>query len=338
MPDKKYLYEYIPRYLDVELASVKNMTASGYKNYSLTLKMLLAYMSERKNCKSTKIRSSELTYNLVSDFMNDMRINRSWKERTWNTRLSGVKSLLQFLSLEDLWFSECYGRVRQIKSQRVPRKDPFYLCSEIITTIINDCSPRNWIEYRDYTLVQFMVATGLRVQEVCNLQRSDIKWLSSHRAHVSFIGKGRKHRVIPVTDAPVIRCLKRFLGMPDVNSEYVFPGKSGAKMSTSNLGARISQFFSLHIKVQKVTPHVLRRSAAMKWLSGGMDVFHVSAMLGHERIETTEKYVRSNLEDREAQLRKSMSMQADYEPFVLDQEQDDFLEKIMMRIRKKVEG
>lgn len=267
--------------------------------------------------------------------MNDMRIKRSWKQNTWNTRLSGVKSLLQFLSLEDLWFSECYGRVRQIKSQRVTRNDPFYLRHELITSIINGCSPRHWIEYRDYTLVQFMVATGLRVQEACNLQKSDIKWLSSHRAHVSFIGKGRKHRVIPVTDAPVIRCLNRFLGMPDVNSEYVFPGKSGAKMSTSNLECRISRFFEPHINHKKVTPHVLRRSAAMKWLSGGMDVFHVSAMLGHERIETTEKYVRSNLEDREAQLKKSMAMQSDYKPFILDQNQDDILENIMKRIRKK---
>ena len=152
---------------------------------------------------------------------------------------------------------------------------------------------------------------------------------------MSFVGKGRKSRVIPLTDAPVLRCLKRFLGMPDVNSEYVFPGRSGAKMSLSNLESRVSRFFSSHINEKKVTPHVLRRSAAMKWLSGGMDVFHVSAMLGHERIETTERYIRSNLEDREAQLKKSIEGQPEYEPFVLGEEEDDLIEKIMKRIRMK---
>ena len=246
-----------------------------------------------------------------------------------------MKSLLQFLSLEDLWFSECSNRVKLIKSQRLTRNDPFYIRNELITQIINDYTPMNWVGYRDYTIVQFMVATGLRAYEVCSLKKSDIVWLSSHRAHVSFVGKGRKNRVIPVTDASVVKCLRRFLGMPGVNSEYVFPGKSGAKMSTSNLECRVSQFFSPHVKTQKVTPHVLRRSAAMKWLSGGMDVFHVSAMLGHERIETTEKYIRSNLEDREAQLRKSMSGQSEYKPFVLDDNEDDFLEKLMKKIREK---
>ena len=334
MPDKKYICEYIPRYLDVDLSSSKNMTLSGYKNYSLTLKLLFAYMSKKLNCKSGQIKSTDLTYKLVSDFMYDMSNERSWKPATWNTRLSGVKSLLQFLSLEDLWFSECSNRVKLIKSQRLTRNDPFYIRNELITQIINDCTPMNWVGYRDYTIVQFMVATGLRAYEVCSLKKSDIVWLSSHRAHVSFVGKGRKNRVIPVTDASVLKCLSRFLGMPDVNSEYVFPGKSGVKMSTSNLECRVSQFFSPHVKAQKVTPHVLRRSAAMKWLSGGMDLFHVSAMLGHERIETTEKYVRSNLENREAQLKKSMAGQSEYKPFVLNKDGDDYLEQLMRKIRK----
>lgn len=311
------------------------MTQSGYKNYSLTLTLLLSYMSKKLNCKSNKIKSSDLTNKLVSDFMNDMRIERSWKETTWNTRLSGVKSFLQYLSLEDLWFHECYGKVREIKSQRVTRNDPFYIRHELIADIINDCKPMNWIEYRDYTVVQFMVATGLRVYEVCNLKKSDITWLSSQRADVSFIGKGRKSRVLPVTEVPVLKCLKRFLGMPDVNSEYVFPGKSGAKMCISNLEYRVARFFSNHIKEKRVTPHVLRRSAAMKWLSGGMDVFHISAMLGHERVETTEKYVRSNLEDREAQLKKSREGQPEYKPYILDEDGDSVIENIMKKIRMK---
>ena len=98
---------------------------------------------------------------------------------------------------------------------------------------------------------------------------------------------------------------------------------------------RVARFFSNHIKEKRVTPHVLRRSAAMKWLSGGMDVFHISAMLGHERVETTEKYVRSNLEDREAQLKKSREGQPEYKPYILDEDGDSVIENIMKKIRMK---
>jgi len=334
MPDKKYLCEYIGRYLDKELKISKNMTKSGFKSYVLTLNLFLDYTSQKLRCKSDQIKAADFNYKTVYDFMTDSYEHRSWSPATWNARLAGIKSFTRFLSLEDLWFLETYNRVKLLQARRLPRQDPFYVSKGTLVSIVEAFRPNSWTQFRDYTMIQFMVATGLRASEVCNLKAKDILWLSSSKVHIRFKGKGRKKRVLPLLDIAVIQCLRDLMGMSDVNSKYVFPGKSGTRMSMSNLGNRVNRFFAPHGLKHKVTPHTLRRSAAMNWLSSGMDIFHVSAMLGHEQITTTEQYLRSNLEDRESELRRIGINKAEFKPFKPSKDVDEFLEKLRKRVRK----
>lgn len=184
-------------------------------------------------------------------------------------------------------------------------------------------------------MVQFMLATGLRVAEVCNLKKKQILWISFNTIHIRFKAKGRKNRVVPVIDTGLISNLKHFLSFSDVKSKYVFPSANGNRMSESNLGDRVNRFFKPYKFKQKVTPHVLRRSAAMKWLRDGSDIFHVSAMLGHEHISTTQKYVRSNLEDRMEEMRRHAKGNKNSEPFKLGNDHDEFLESLMKRKRRR---
>ena len=334
MPSKKYLCEYVERYLDKELQISKNMTRSGFKSYVLTLNMLLRYASNKMRIPSDKIRAAELNYKIIYDFMTETSDQKSWKPATWNARLAGIKSFVRFLSLEDIWFLETYNRVKLIQSQKVDRKDPFYLNNQTVTKAIESYEPEKWTQFRDYTIVQFMMATGLRVAEVCNLKVKDILWLSKRKIHIRFKGKGRKQRVLPIIDNALIKNLSQLLEFPDVNSKYVFPGVSGSKMSTSNLRKRVDRFFSPQGLKKKVTPHVLRRSAAMNWLSKEMDIFHVSAMLGHEHLSTTEHYLRSNLEDKEAELKRIGMNDNEFKPFKPKKGQDEFLDRLMKRIQK----
>lgn len=66
-----------------------------------------------------------------------------------------------------------------------------------------------------------------------------------------------------------------------------------------------------------------------------MDVFHVSAMLGHEHISTTEHYLRSNLEDKEAELKRIGLNNDEFKPFKPNKGQDVFLESLMKKAHTK---
>ncbi len=335
MPDKKFITQYIHDYLDKELCVTLNMTKSGYKSYKTALTLFLDFASKKLRKKSVKILTSEIKYKLVYKFMVETAEERNWSSATWNARLAGVKAFFKFLSLTDPWFMNTYRRIRLISNRRLSRSDPFYLSEDNFLPIFDNFQPNSWIAHRDYTMIQFMLATGLRAAEVCSLKAKQILWVSSHTIHIRFKGKGRKNRVVPVIDNGVITNLKRLLSFSDVQSKYVFPSDTGHRMSESNLGNRVTRFFKPYKYKKKVTPHVLRRSAAMKWLRDGSDIFHVSAMLGHEHISTTQKYVRSNLEDRVEEMRRNAKGNKNFEPFKPREDHDEFLEGLMKKKRRR---
>jgi integrase/recombinase XerD len=56
---------------------------------------------------------------------------------------------------------------------------------------------------------------------------------------------------------------------------------------------------------KKVTPHVLRHTAAMRLLKAGMDTTVIALWLGHEQVETTQVYVHADLQVKEQALART---------------------------------
>jgi|GEM_PF-2860097 len=334
MPNKNFLCEYIQDYQQKELKTAQNLTKGGYKAYMYSLTLFLEYTSEKLKKPSYKIPSSEIEFRLIYDFMVDMSNRRSWKATTWNVRLSGIKAFIRYLSLQDPWFLETYNRVRLIKSKRVTRKDPDYIKKDDVNLVLRNAGKNSWINLRDHVIVQFIMATGLRVTEVCSLRVTDLFQVNARRFDIRFVGKGKKRRVFPLIDTKVIANLNRYLSISHTSSIFVFPSRNGTRMSESNLRKRISLMFRSFDLLEKVTPHTLRRSAAMHWYRSGMSIYDISDALGHERVKTTFRYVKASLDDRLRVLKQIGDGEISYEPFIMDQKKDTFLEGLKRSVRK----
>ena len=155
---------------------------------------------------------------------------------------------------------------------------------------------------RDRAMMELLYATGLRVSELCKTGLSD---LDLEYAVVRTLGKGNKHRLVPVGQSAIL-AVREYLktgrgallkGRP---SRYLFVTARGRCLTRQAFWRLLAAYGKKAGIFHGLTPHVLRHSFATHLLEGGADLRSVQAMLGHADISTTQIYthvMRSRLRD-----------------------------------------
>jgi integrase/recombinase XerD len=148
---------------------------------------------------------------------------------------------------------------------------------------------------RDRALLEFLYGTGARVAEAVGLDQGDID-LEERTALVT--GKGSKQRVVPLGGAAVAAIIA-FL--PD-RLLLRRPGRDTAALFLNGRGGRLTRQGAFNIVRRaarragvaegRVSPHVLRHSAATHMVEGGADLRVVQELLGHANIGTTQTYTK----------------------------------------------
>jgi integrase/recombinase XerD len=143
-------------------------------------------------------------------------------------------------------------------------------------------------------LLLLAVQTGLRLSELIGLDRDAIHLGAG--AHVRCVGKGRKERCTPLTTL-ARDTLKAWLKEPiRYEAKPLFPNVHGGRLSADSVQALLSKYVRVasencpSLASKRVSPHVLRHSAAMELLQAGVDCSVIALWLGHEAIETTQTY------------------------------------------------
>jgi hypothetical protein len=132
-------------------------------------------------------------------------------------------------------------------------------------------------------------------------------------AHVCCMGKGRKERCTPLAKQAV-DTLKRWLREPRRGSDILFPSARGTRLSADGVQFLLAKHVAAarqkcpSLKNKRVTPRVLRHSAAMELLQAGVGRSVIALWLGHESIETTQIYLDADLALKEKALAKTTPM------------------------------
>ena len=152
------------------------------------------------------------------------------------------------------------------------------------------------IELRDRSMFELTYASGLRAEEVVNL---DVASLEPDEEEVRVEGKGGRTRVLPAGE-PAWRALDEYLrrGRPalaeqtDRPEPALFLSKTGRRLSTSDVRRRLRLATRRATLDAGVSPHTLRHSFATHLLEGGADLRAIQELLGHVSISTTQTYTR----------------------------------------------
>ena len=142
---------------------------------------------------------------------------------------------------------------------------------------------------RDKAIIAVMLSTGCRISEICGMNRDDVN-LVTHEILV--LGKGNKERTVFIDDVTVM-LIKRYLDSRHDDHEALFIGKRRTRFTPSGIQKMLNKVAEL-ADVDNAHPHRFRRTLATNLIDHGMPIQEVASILGHEKLDTTMKYVYIN--------------------------------------------
>lgn len=228
---------------------------------------------------------------IIGEFIGEMR-RQGLADSTVARKIASIRGLHRFLVVEGMRDTD---PTALIDSPRRP--DPFPKALTIDEAIALVEAPRVDVRSgrRDRALLEFLYGTGARVSETVGVDLGDVD-LEDRLAKVT--GKGSRQRIVPL-GSKAVAAIQSWL--PD-RMELVSRKTPGDPLFINLRGGRLSrqgmfEIVKKHaeragIERARVSPHVLRHSAATHMVEAGADLRTVQEMLGHATISTTQVYTR----------------------------------------------
>ena len=214
------------------------------------------------------------------------------KKVTQNYHIIALRNFLKYLAKRNIK-SLPADRVELGKQEQ---REVTFLEPEELERLLNAPDGNGLDSLRDKALLATLFSTGMRVSELCSLDRDKI---DIDRGEVTVRGKGSKLRLVFLSDNTKDK-LKIYLNKrPDVDEAlFIRIPKSKTFSKDNNLRLtprsiqRIVEKYATKSGIvgKNVSPHTLRHSYATDLLRNGADIRSVQAMLGHASVTTTQIY------------------------------------------------
>ncbi len=212
------------------------------------------------------------------------------KRRTQNYYMIALRAFLKFLSKK----GHKSLSPEKIELAKVGDRHLDLISSDELSRLMKAPEGTSLSALRDKAIMELLFSTGLRVSELCALDRD----LDTNRDEFSVRGKGDKVRVVFLS-SEAKKAVKAYINKRGDIEEALFVnmGKGFAKVSggvsriTPRSVERLIKTYATKAGItKKVTPHVIRHSFATDLLENGADLRSVQALLGHANITTTQVY------------------------------------------------
>ncbi|PLX27147.1 hypothetical protein C0583_04575 [Candidatus Parcubacteria bacterium] len=245
---------------------------------------------------------TDVTDDNVKKLFYDGRTKRKWKT---NTFITYHKSLVVFFRwcIEEGYIDSNPAESLECPKleKRIPPKLTKQDAMRLLEIVFNYPYKYPYLRYRNHAIFAVFLFAGIRKRELINLKLTDID-IENLTLFVRQ-GKGAKDRIIPI-NYRLTAILKKYL------EERSRLGKTAPEFFCSlnrNMGITDTCMKRLVEKFRKETDivftiHKLRHTFATLMLEGGCDLFSLSKMMGHEKLETTSIYLQASAEH----LRKQM--------------------------------
>lgn len=267
-------------YLEIE----KGRSIKTVQNYDHYLSEYLAFSKAKK--------PADITERSIREFR--IALNRrpgtagTMKHKTQNYYMISLRAFLKFLRKREI---ESLNPER-IELAKVGARDLDLITAQELERLMNGPKGSSLSDLRDRAILELFFSTGLRVSELCSLNRD----LDLSRDEFSIRGKGEKVRVVflsPTAKAAIKAYLDKRGDIDDALFLQMGKNSKNAKdlrLTPRSIERLVKKYATKAGITRKVTPHVIRHSFATDLLQNGADLRSVQALLGHANITTTQVY------------------------------------------------
>ena len=331
------LLSLIEEFFSVYLISQRGASSHTIASYSNTFQLLLRYAAKYLKKSPAAIDLQDLKARFVTKFLDDLEQQRKISARSRNVSLAAIHSFFKYLSYKLPQHGALIQEILAIPEKRAKHNIIDFLTENEVKALLEAPDQKTWLGKRDHTLLVVAIHTGMRLSELLELKWQNINL--DQGACIECIGKGRKYRSI-LLSIQAVRCLLIWYNeLRPSSAAPVFPTIHGLRMSADAFQYLVKKYTERaaeqcpSLKLKKVTPHVLRHSAAMRMLQIGADLASIALWLGHESIKTTYIYLSADIEMKKKILQKLTPIKTKVLKAKSKDELVDFFKKIAI-IRK----
>jgi site-specific recombinase XerD len=281
--------------------------------YAHTFRLLAAYAQKRLGTPPSELSLAQLDAPFLAGFLDNLESGRSNSVRSRNARLASLRAFYHYAALEAPRHASVIQRVLAIPYKRFTRRLVCYLTRPEVQALLGSVDKSSWVGRRNHALLLLAVQTGLRLSEITALRQKDV--VLGHGAHVRCEGKGRKERCTPLAK-PTVTVLKAWINEQGADeTRFLFPSSNGGRLSADAVQHALATHIAAvrqkcpSLAKKRVTPHVLRHTAAMELLQAGVDRSLIAIWLGHESLDTTQMYLDADLQLKRTVLDKITPIQ-----------------------------
>ncbi len=283
--------EYIERYQKY-LKNKKNYSDNTIISYQNDLNQLLTFLMEDKLLNKADSKSFSITPQIIRKYIAYLK-EKKYSAKSIARKVSAIRSFFKFL------YKEGIIEINPATNLVIPKTDkklPHFLYPEEVNKLIETPWQDTPAGERDKAILEMLYGTGMRVNELINLNVGD---LDLKEKTVRVLGKRSKERILPLSN-PIIRAIQEYSKnryffnknkfSRIIEEEALFLNRAGGRLTARSVRRIVTKYLKMAELNKKVSPHILRHSFATHLLAGGADLRSVQELLGHESLSTTQIY------------------------------------------------
>lgn len=246
------------------------------------IRQYIKYLQERGKYTAVKSDSSK-RYNYPD---NRTDLGKRISPATINNYIRNIKVFFTFLKEQGYIKVNVAENIKQIKTTRKPKE---FISDDDFLRLMNCLDVSKFAEYRDYTIIQLIFDTGMRLGECLMIRFEDLDLNKSAILLRAENTKSKRDRYVYFSQH-MQRELRRWIQYKDryKDSDYLFCTVKSSELTVSVFEKNFKKY-TKRIGLDNAHPHQLRNNFAKRFLMSGGDIFTLSKILGHSSVTITEK-------------------------------------------------